>query len=601
MNNISRAGDFGAGEQLSTFSDPLNNLAAGTSSEFDRLMQDSVDSAVPPVVVQMAKQPAVARPAQTVPSQLEPFDSPYRQLQRPQMPPQHEQATPRSPLPSHRTFASASASGGAAVPEAPPSDDPEDRWVSLQLSGRLDGICQELKRCVEHEYNAAERALAGRHRALLEAQQMKAEAALCHQNGIIDGLQSEKYALLDRIEVQQRRLNRYPTVMQRSRGTLSGRCALVKSFAAWKAAAVEEKGDRLQRLLHDKFRGLRLLAFAVGTWRRNTHCAWRERIVAHERAAADTLRSKLFDQMEVERKSMCDEIENLNKKLVEEARQRCLLQDNLKRVFMRGVCALNFEAMSLLSDGAVAEPPPVATLVPPPSTELDRNGFEAAECQGSGPLRPAPRQGETSGTVTAVAQVSAQGYPTGESGLETVASPSSVPHTHARKLAQSPEQSQEQVEGALARNSACCCFCGSFDMAANSNSCQACALQRRQPVREPTLEPAAGPLSRGPPFAVSAAASPTSSWGGTSHPEIPRQSPEPLPFVSYVGQSERDLTSKEHHQGGTSRFAAGSHGGPLPKGLRWQQAAVPSSGSTGAGALRGSADRTPSRRAAAMG
>jgi hypothetical protein len=33
-----------------------------------------------------------------------------------------------------------------------------------------------------------------------------------------------------------------------------------------------------------------------------------------------------------------------------------LLQENLKRVFMRGVCALNFEAMTLLSDGTAAEP-----------------------------------------------------------------------------------------------------------------------------------------------------------------------------------------------------------------------------------------------------
>eukprot|EP00435_Cladocopium_sp_Y103_P042224 s804_g11.t1 len=75
-----------------------------------------------------------------------------------------------------------------------------------------------------------------------------------------------------------------------------------------------------------------------------------EKLLAHERASAGAVRAKLFEQMETERNQLVAQVEDLKKHLGEEAKQRALLQDNLKRVFMRGVCALNFEAMSLLND-----------------------------------------------------------------------------------------------------------------------------------------------------------------------------------------------------------------------------------------------------------
>jgi len=103
-----------------------------------------------------------------------------------------------------------------------------------------------------------------------------------------------------------------------------------------------------------------------GTWRRQTNRAWKERLVTHERAVGDAVRSKLLEQMELQRGCLTSEVEHLKRQLAEEKRQRELLQDNLKRVFMRGVCALNFEAMSLLSEGAITEQSPDPPLPPDP-------------------------------------------------------------------------------------------------------------------------------------------------------------------------------------------------------------------------------------------
>jgi hypothetical protein len=43
-----------------------------------------------------------------------------------------------------------------------------------------------------------------------------------------------------------------------------------------------------------------------------------------------------------------------NKIVEEETRNRQIMQDNLKKAFMRGVCALNFEAMNVLNPNSTS-------------------------------------------------------------------------------------------------------------------------------------------------------------------------------------------------------------------------------------------------------
>lgn len=251
----------------------------------------------------------------------------------------------------------------------------EDPWIMSQLSGRLDAIAREMKRSVEHEFVLAERTLLGQQRATLESQKMKADALAYQQQANIESLQSENQQLSRRLELKQRQLKDALGLLQRARRGVVGKCAQERVMCAWKAAAAAEKDSRMNDLLAGGLHRKRSAAQLFGAWRRLAHVTAMEKTVSHERATADMVQAKLFEQMEAERTRTSSEVERLTRLLKEEEQQRALLQENLKRVFMRGVCALNFEAMTLLSDGTTAEVVPGQTI--PAAGGFDWADFEA--------------------------------------------------------------------------------------------------------------------------------------------------------------------------------------------------------------------------------
>lgn len=226
---------------------------------------------------------------------------------------------------------------------------------------------------------------------------------------------------------------------------------------------------------------------------------------------------------------MAAEIDRLRTALAEESRQRNLLQENLKRVFMRGVCALNFEAMSLLSDGAVPEQPMT-------------NSLSFSATPGSGPgtfdwttLEPGA-SAPTSAPVTCAA--AAQPLAQGERGLPswppaqaTVAAPTPATVTSSN-CAAAAHPSQLLAQGER-----------------GSPNWPPAQAQPAQPPQSPTVVV----------VVPSQEASPT--------PDEARLPPAPLPFVTYTGPSS----------------AAAAPGAPTvprsaavpPKGHRWQPAPGP--------------------------
>lgn len=234
----------------------------------------------------------------------------------------------------------------------------EDPWALAELSSRLEDVSRELRRSVEHEFVLAERSLVARYRAELEAQRAKAEAEARQQQAAVESLQAEKQELARRLELKHKQLKESFLLLQRARRNMSTRFTMEIAIRAWRAEAVAGKDDRLQSLLAGKVYSSRLAGTVLGAWRQRAQLSWKENVIGRERAVADAVRQKFLEQAEVEKGRLVAEAESLKVQLAEEARQRALLQENLKRVFMRGVCALNFEAMTLLSDGTGVEVPP---------------------------------------------------------------------------------------------------------------------------------------------------------------------------------------------------------------------------------------------------
>merc|ERR1712050_32030 len=89
--------------------------------------------------------------------------------------------------------------------------------------------------------------------------------------------------------------------VQHARRNIIGKHGLRITFHAWKTHAVTEKDARRKEHLITKVRLARLVSVLFSVWRRQSQVGMKETLIAHERAVADQVRAKIFEQMELER------------------------------------------------------------------------------------------------------------------------------------------------------------------------------------------------------------------------------------------------------------------------------------------------------------
>jgi hypothetical protein len=129
---------------------------------------------------------------------------------------------------------------------------------------------------------------------------------------VIENLQEENKQLSNRLEFKQRQLKDTLGLLQRARTGVVGRCVQERALCAWKMVARTEKNVRLNERLALKLRSQKLSVSAFGTWWHHVQAAASGKLVAHERATADMVRAKLFEQMEMERMKTTAEMERLS-------------------------------------------------------------------------------------------------------------------------------------------------------------------------------------------------------------------------------------------------------------------------------------------------
>lgn len=297
----------------------------------------------------------------------------------------------------------------------------QDSWAMVGLSGRLEDLCRDLRRSVEHEFGLSERQLQAQHQAELEAQRLRHET-LSHQQQVrIENLEMEVKTLNKKLETKQKQVKDALALTGHVRQNLLARLAFDSGFRMWQARAAESKHNQLQDLLAKKLHDVRMGANFLSAWRQISQTSSREKLLAHERASAGAIRAKLFEQMETERNQLVAQVEDLKKQLGEEAKQRAILQDNLKRVFMRGVCALNFEAMSLLND------PQGGTATMNAAALAGATEVLAAQTVAPGPpVLPEQEKAQTE-PVAAVAALPAEGTDSTDDTIQPQVSPTPLP------------------------------------------------------------------------------------------------------------------------------------------------------------------------------
>merc|ERR1719253_1863261 len=229
-----------------------------------------------------------------------------------------------------------------------------------RFEDQLDQLLVRFRGQALDEVAKAQAEITADFRARQTADQMHYEAVIAEK-----GAEAQEYKRLhgdttNRLEQKKQQLKQLLLLQQKLRLRDRRRHTAETAFLKWRALRHQHHAEKVQLRMSAKLHARRALQ-SFQAWKERTLLQRGEREAASLRAQLQTEKARLLALGELERQRVVEELEQARVLLREEQAAKRRLQEDLKSVFMRGVCTLNFEAMQLLNDRYV----PPSGLVPP--------------------------------------------------------------------------------------------------------------------------------------------------------------------------------------------------------------------------------------------
>ncbi|XP_039219956.1 centrosomal protein POC5 isoform X7 [Crotalus tigris] len=129
------------------------------------------------------------------------------------------------------------------------------------------------------------------------------------------------------------------------------RIELMKKFTKWRLQHFLGKQKAREEVyankLADRLYKLGLLKKAWAIWRSRLNAKWKETMEKAVQTSLESMRTALTNDYEAKLQAVNSELEEARSEIIELQNQRQDYEDSMKKAFMRGVCALNLEAMSM--------------------------------------------------------------------------------------------------------------------------------------------------------------------------------------------------------------------------------------------------------------
>jgi len=235
--------------------------------------------------------------------------------------------------------------------EHPP--DVDIQRYALQLEGFLTEFKQQALEGFINAKKNAEDSL----RYTLDSERHRFNSTLHTKENEICAMRQVQSTVQQMNDVLHHRLKGVVNLSPKVRDDEHMRALRSRCWAAWRAYVQMSKDTHLKTSLASALYHKRLCMSVFSSWRGRASRSAMEKKLAATKASSDIERNRLCALVNLERDRLQEELKHTQAQLKREVDTRALLQDNLKRVFMRGVCALNFEAMNILSNPTAAAQP----------------------------------------------------------------------------------------------------------------------------------------------------------------------------------------------------------------------------------------------------
>ncbi|KAJ7335861.1 hypothetical protein JRQ81_013802 [Phrynocephalus forsythii] len=129
------------------------------------------------------------------------------------------------------------------------------------------------------------------------------------------------------------------------------RIELMKKFTKWRIKHVlgrqEARNEVYTNRLADRLYEMGLLKKAWSIWRSRIHVQWKDTLEKACQSSAESVRVELSNDYETKLQELSAALEEARAEIIEMQNKKHDYEDAMKKAFMRGVCALNMEAMTI--------------------------------------------------------------------------------------------------------------------------------------------------------------------------------------------------------------------------------------------------------------
>uniref|UniRef100_A0A8C5TX48 Centrosomal protein POC5 n=1 Tax=Malurus cyaneus samueli TaxID=2593467 RepID=A0A8C5TX48_9PASS len=153
--------------------------------------------------------------------------------------------------------------------------------------------------------------------------------------------------LLHTYEISISRKDEVITTLTKSLDKQKERVALMRNFAIWRIQHVKAKQEEYANRIADRHFQTALMKKVWTAWRSLTQAKWKEKVARACQLRAEDVCVQLTNDYEAKIAELVANLEQSKTEILRLHNDRDEYEDTMKKAFMRGVCALNLEAMTM--------------------------------------------------------------------------------------------------------------------------------------------------------------------------------------------------------------------------------------------------------------
>jgi len=224
-----------------------------------------------------------------------------------------------------------------------------------QFANSVDDLMQSFKAQAMQSFLLTEKAMQKTHWAEMKAQETSYEQVVADKNLQLESASNTRLQLGRELEIKNNRIDKLIHLSRRLRNSQYGRHLIISAMLRWRLYRRINADEKVQNNFVRRHYTHRLARAVWQEWTRYTRSTVLKRQFKSLESKKDVERAAIIQDATLERERLGFCVKELTEKLEQETLAKKNIQENLKTVFMRGVCALNFEAMSLLDNKPLEE------------------------------------------------------------------------------------------------------------------------------------------------------------------------------------------------------------------------------------------------------